>query len=56
MLIGLGEDKKPIEFGFTRLKGKVTRVSFVKNKMFSAHYFENNLSQSFYISHADWFW
>ena len=30
MLIGLGEDKISIAFGFTRSKVKVTRVLFVK--------------------------
>jgi len=29
MLIGLGEDKHPIDFGFTRSKVKVTRVTLV---------------------------
>jgi len=28
--IGLGEDKKPVDFGFTRFKVKVTKVTFVK--------------------------
>ena len=30
VLIGLSEDKTPIDFGFTRSKGKVTRVTLVK--------------------------
>jgi len=30
MLIGLGKDMIPIDFGFTRSKVKVTRVLFVK--------------------------
>ena len=30
VLIGLSEDKTPIDFGFTRSKGNVTRVRFVK--------------------------
>jgi len=28
--IGLSKDKTPIDFEFTRSKGKVTRVTFVK--------------------------
>jgi len=49
MLIGLGEDKNPIDFGFTSSKVKVTRAIFVKKLMFSAHYLENYLSQCFHI-------
>jgi len=49
MLIGLGEDKNPSDFGFTMSKVKVTRVTFVKKLMFSAHYLENYLSQCFHI-------
>jgi len=30
MLIGLGEDKNPIDFGITRSKIKIKRVTFVK--------------------------
>ena len=30
MLIGLSEDKTPIDFVFTRSKSKITRVTFVK--------------------------
>ena len=30
MLIGLGKDKNPIDFGFTRSKVKVTSETFVK--------------------------
>ena len=30
MLIGLGKDKTSVDFWFTRLEGKVTRVPFVK--------------------------
>ena len=60
MLIGLGEDMAPIDFEFTRSKGKVTSVTFFLKKkrkhMVFAHYLENNLSQSVYISHADWSW
>jgi len=41
-----------IDFGFTRSKVKVTRVTLVK-KMVSTHYLENYLLQSFHISHAD---
>ena len=53
MLIGLREDKTPIDFGFNRLKVKVTWVTIVKNvnKVF-AHYREKRLSKSFHISHA----
>jgi len=42
-LIGLGNDKNPIAFGFTRSKVKVTRVTFVK-KTFSAKYLKNYLT------------
>ena len=42
MQIGLGEDKNPIDFGFTRSKVNVTRVTFVKKLiLFSAHYLKN---------------
>ena len=51
MLIGLGEDKNTIDFGFTRSKVKVIKVTFVKK--FSTQYLENYLSYSFHISHAD---
>ena len=34
MLIGLGEEKQPIDFGFTRSKDKVTRLTFV-NKVYN---------------------
>jgi len=55
MLIGLGKDMTPIDFGFTRSNVKVTWVTFIKKiKMVSAHYLENNLLQSFHMSHADW--
>jgi len=30
MMIGLGEDKNPLNFGFTRSKVKVTRITFEK--------------------------
>jgi len=54
MLIGLGEDKTPFNFGLTRSKVKVTRVTFVE-KVYS-HYLENYLSQSSHMSHANWSW
>jgi len=54
MLNGLGEEKTLIAFELTRSKAKVTRVK--KVKMVSAYYLENLLSQSFKISHVDWFW
>jgi len=54
---GLGEDKNPFDFGFTRSKVKVTRVTFVKKLiMFSNYYPEKYLSHIFHISHADWSW
>jgi len=41
MLNGLGEDMTPIDFEFTRSKGKVTRFTYVKNvNMFFVHYLE----------------
>ena len=46
MLIGLGKDQTPIDFGFTR--SKVTWVTFIKKKV-SAHYLGNYLSQNFHI-------
>ena len=50
MLIIRIKDYTPIEF---RFKGKVTRADFVKKiKTCFAHYLENCLLQSFYISHA----
>jgi len=33
MQIGLGKEKNPIDFGFTRSKVKVTRITFVKIKI-----------------------
>jgi len=56
MQIGIGENKNPIDFGFTRSKVEVTRVTFIKIIVFSAHYVKNCLSHSFHISHADWSW
>jgi len=61
MLIGLGKDMTPINFEFPGSKVKVTRVVFVKvclsvDQMVSAHYLEIYISQSFYISYADWSW
>jgi len=53
MLISLSEDMTPIEFGFTRLKVKVTRVTCKNANMVFGFYIENYLSQSFHISHAD---
>ena len=32
--MGLGEDKKPNDFGFTRSKVTATKVTFVKNNVF----------------------
>jgi len=55
MLIGHGDDKKHIDFWFTRSKVKVSRVTFEK-KMCSIQYLEVYLSQSFRISLADWSW
>jgi len=54
MLIGLGKDMTSIKFKFTRVGIKVTMVYFVK--IVSAHFLEKYLSQSFYISLADWSW
>jgi len=55
MLIGLGDAMIPYEFGFTRLKVKVTRVTCKRYEhMLSDHYLKNYLSHSFHISHADW--
>ena len=54
MLIGHGDDKKHIDFWFTRAKVKVSRVTL--KKMFSTQYLEVYLSQSFRISLADWSW
>jgi len=55
MLIGLGENMTPIDVEFTRLMCKVTGVTFVKKcKHDYADYLEKCLSQSFYISYADW--
>jgi len=52
MLIGLGEDKNPNEFGFTR--SRVTKVSFVIIiKNVSAQYLKKYLLHTFYISYAD---
>ena len=51
MLIGLYEDKNPIDFGFSRSKVKVT--VFVYVKLVSAQYLENHLSQSLHISHGE---
>ena len=51
-LIGLYEDKMPIDFGFSRSKVKVTVFIYVK--LVSAQYLENNLSQSLHVSHVDW--
>ena len=58
VLIALSEGKTPIDCGFTRSKVKVLIVVFVTNNvnMVSASYLENCLTQSFYISHADWSW
>ena len=53
MLIGLGEVKNPIDFGFTRSK---SQGHFCKKIMFSDQYHDNYLLHSFYISHADWSW
>jgi len=55
MLIGHGEDITPISFELTWSKGKLTRVTYVKNyvNMVFAYYLENCLSQSFVISHPD---
>ena len=49
MLIGRCEVITPIDFEFTRSKGKVTRVTFVKKcvNMDFAHYLENWLSRAF---------
>jgi len=56
MLIGLGENMTPIDFEFTRLRSR-SQGSLVKDvNMVSTHYLENDLSQSFYILHADWSW
>ena len=55
MLIGLGKDKTPIGFGLTRYRSHGSLVK-QQNKMVSAHYLDNYLSQSFHISHADWSW
>jgi len=56
MLIGIGGDMSPFDFEFTRSKGKVTSVTFVKKYINMVFAFENCLSQSFYIPHADWSW
>ena len=57
MLIGLSDAMTPFDFGFATSKVKVTRVTCNKNVyMVFALYFENYLSHSFYISHADWSW
>jgi hypothetical protein len=42
----------PIDFWDTGSKVKVTRALNVR--LISAYYLENNLSQSFYVSHTDW--
>ena len=52
MVIGLYEDMIPIDFGFSRLKVKVTVFIYVK--LFSAQYLENHVLQSLHISHGDW--
>jgi len=56
MLIGYGENMTPIDVEFTRLMCKVTEATFVKKicKHDFADYLEKCLSQSFYISYADW--
>jgi len=43
MLIGVGGDMTPIDFGFTRLKVKVARIICKTNekKIVSNHYHEN---------------
>ena len=50
MLIGLYEEKNHIDFGFNRLKVKVTL--FVHVKLVSAQNLENHLSQNLHISHV----
>ena len=56
MLIGYGENMTPIDVEFTRFMCKVTGATFVKKicKHDFADYLEKCLSQSFYISYADW--
>jgi len=53
VLNGRSGDKTLIDFGFTRSKGKVTGVIFVKKCKRGVCSF---VFQSFYISHADWSW
>jgi len=55
MLISLGDDTTCIDFGFTRSNVKVTGVILVK-QWFPLIILKKYLSQSYYISHADWFW
>ena len=48
MLIGLGKDKNPIDFGFTGSKVKVTRDTCKIFKLFSAHFiFRTNYHRAF---------
>jgi len=54
MLIGLDKETTTIDFRFTRLKAKVTRVTCKKVNMVSVYCLENYLSQRYHISHADW--
>jgi len=55
MLIGIGGNMTPRDFGFTRLKVKVARVTCKNVNIVSNHNYENYLSHSFHISNADWF-
>jgi len=56
MLIDVGAETNPIDFRFNWLKVTVKRVTCKKVNIFTNHYHENYLSQSFHILNADWSW